>query len=123
MERVRTRRVREATATSGRHNAPLRVSEVTKLWGTEGKGAAHTREEEAATTTGEGAISGPTRHTVASRRAEHGPPRGEAWYVLVEIGPEGWTPTQQSLSTFPSFGYYYEATSTTRARKGKRGNA
>jgi hypothetical protein len=36
----------------------------------------------------------------------------------VEIGPEGWTPTQQPPEFFPRFAYYDEATSTTGARKG-----
>jgi hypothetical protein len=43
--------------------------------------------------------------------------------LLVEIGPEGWTPTQQPPELFTPFGYCYEATSSTRARKGKCGNA
>jgi hypothetical protein len=38
--------------------------------------------------------------------------------MLVEIGPEGWTPTQQPLESFPSLRLLYEATSTTKARKG-----
>jgi hypothetical protein len=38
-------------------------------------------------------------------------------------GPKGGRRHNNPLSPFPPFGHYYKATSTTRARKGKRGNA
>jgi hypothetical protein len=39
--------------------------------------------------------------------------------LLVEIGPEGWTPTQQPLlSSLPPFARFHKATTTTCARRG-----
>jgi hypothetical protein len=43
---------------------------------------------------------------------------GHARLLLVEIGPEGCTPTQQFPKFSPSFSYYHETSTPTRARRG-----
>jgi hypothetical protein len=46
--------------------------------------------------------------------------------MLVEIGPEGWTPTQQPLNSLPTFALSCEAptsTSTSTSTWARKGNA